>query len=391
MHMMNNKFPCYRIEYSDYPHPEDVVINCVRPTCYLQRSQLASHALKRLPYLFSLLPLRRKPEEVVGKTHADYGSHQLILNLVNSEDMSQEKVGEFVFGHYENRHSTMRKKSLFGLTKTTVENQVFQEFAKEVIQSLCDVDLPHRFGYARLNTIRGARTTAHTDNMRGPTVNLVNFHSESDGPVDARIMVKCWPEFRTSVVQLSGNLYIPFEYTEAENSLVMIGAGFGSVSHNPEDMVRSCKRKFNKVGSATFFEFPSSALDDLQPFGSLNNVVVGIKNGYLQSVPFLNAFDPSGESFGSPSQSMNVLWCDAVKYASVNRHLTTKKQEKPVQVGNIPNKWHMFYGWRFIHWFEGDPMVSRTHVFFRFMREHNTGGSLVRAEDKRRCNFVAKL
>jgi hypothetical protein len=354
-----------------------------------KRKAISKLAIERLSSLFSKLPLRRLPLKSIGVTDEDHGSHHKVLNFVTN-NFQGEVIGDLVFGHHENRHCCSFDSSSFGLTSLTRNNPSVLHFTKAVVMSLCDVRIPHHFGHLRINTIRGARTTPHTDNMRGPTVNLVCFHSATDTVVDARMMVRCWPEFRTSVVELNGDLFIPFLHTECEDSLVMIGPGRGNVSHLTQDLGKHSKAaSVKKKGSATFFEFRSSVVELLRPHGGLNFAVLGLSDGCLQTTPFLSPFDPSGESCKSPTHAMNIPWEEAVKFASAHKHLPSRKNAMTRQVGNVANTWLQFYGWRFIHWFEGDPMVPRTHGFFRFVREHNSGGNLRRKSEPSR-NFVDK-
>ena len=136
-------------------------------------------------------------------------------------------------------------------------------------------------GFIRINAVRGARTIPHTDSIRGPTVNLINFSSLSGNSVNARLMVKCFPAFCTSVVDLYRDLYIPFQYTEIKDFLIMIGPGKTLSSYLPED----CNGSYKDIGfienSAKFYKFNAIILHELVPYRLLNFAVIGIKEGYL--------------------------------------------------------------------------------------------------------------
>ena len=45
------------------------------------------------------------------------------------------------------------------------------------------------------------------------------------------------------------------------------------------------------------------------------------------------------------------------------------------RLASMPHKWYFFYGWRYVHWWEGDPFVNRTHGFTRFVEENISGGN----------------
>ncbi len=200
------------------------------------------------------------------------------------------------------------------------------------------------------------------------------IHTQSDNGCS-----KCWKAFRTSVVSLGVDLFIPFKFSEVEDQLVMIGPGKGSISHLSK---HSFGKRKKPCGSATFFEFPSHVLDDLKPFGHLNVAVLGLKKGRLQTIPFLNAMDFAGLTFSSPNSATMMDWTCAVTQAMSNRQSETIMLEPPRQIGNVSNTWHRFFGWRFIHWFDGDPLAERTHVFFRFVKETNSGGCLATGRGK---------
>lgn len=354
--------------------PGCLPINCKMPSNVQKRVLISERAMFTVAELFPKLKLRRRHADTAGVTDVDYGSHQKMLCFSHNAS-KQCNVGELSLGEYENSHHIFKENSSEnGLTNET-NKQLNLLFCQAVVKSMCAVNVPHPMGYIRINPVCGAMTTPHTDNMRGPTVNLVNFHSANTATVNARLMVRPFPAFKTSVVQLHGNLFVPFQHTEIEDSLVLIGPGRGSQSHLPEDCkhqeIRDCD-----WGSVTFFNFPAKVVDELAPYGHLNFAVLGLKKGFLQTIPFLCQKDPAGMSVNSSTEANLVCWVDALQHATANRQPADSKESMPKAIGNKANFWHQFYAWRFIHWFEGDPMVPRTHVFFRFVRENNTSGCL---------------
>ena len=53
-----------------------------------------------------------------------------------------------------------------------------------------------------------------------------------------------------------------------------------------------------------------------------------------------------------------------------------KEKNKIYTLGEVPHKWYWFWGWRYMHWWDGNPLVPRTHVFMRFIGEVITGASM---------------
>lgn len=126
----------------------------------------------------------------------------------------------------------------------------------------------------------------------------------------------------------------------------------------------------------------------MNPYGLLNFAVLGLKDGSLQTIPFLNSLDPAGKTCCSPTMAVLTKWSHAIDCASQNRQSAGIKNHPPRAIGNKANCWFQFYGWRFVHWFEGDPMVRRSHAFCRFVRENNSGAFL--RVNKGKVNYVCK-
>ena len=218
-----NRNPSHVLMHCNTKDHKSMLINCKIPQEDKDRKDLSKRGFEDVAMLFDWLSYIKRNPKSQGISDKDYGSHQYILNFVNTSN--DRDIGEVMLREYENRHCNKNKLSTrTGLTKKSLE-AVNLSFCKAVVKSLSTSCLPHPLGFIRIDAVRGARTTPHIDNIRGPTVNLVNFSSATVNHVNARIMVKYFPAFCTSVVELHGNLFIPFKYTEVEDSLILIGPG----------------------------------------------------------------------------------------------------------------------------------------------------------------------
>ena len=219
-----------------------------------------------------------------------------------------------------------------------------------------DYSLPHRLKRLRIKTMSGNSTTGHTDGFRGTTMNMFIPHDEGGS-----LMVRPWPEFKTSVVLLDGELYIPFELHIGHDELRMIGLD---------------DRK-EMDGKATYHVFHASDLNRLQPCGKLKHAVAGTDHGLVQVVPFLNKkrTEEMTRSTGAMKRIRLRYLFDNAKKNPHEEGFVAKMKNTTYRLGKVPHKWYFFYGWRYIHWWEGDPSVRRTHGFFRLIEENISGGN----------------
>ena len=191
--------------------------------------------------------------------------------------------------------------------------------------------------YLRVNLVVGAKTAEHTDTMRGATPNFVLFEPNSN----FALAVRLFPEFRCSVVIYDGNYFIPHTVSP-KDGLCMIG---------------------RKGGGVHYYYFPYSAIEHLQPHGSLHgNIVVGIKQQKLQVIPMQYTTVDN-------SKTLELLsFDDALILAKENPQ---KLPRRRLRIIRNNNKMRIFWGWKHAHKYVpgSDHLCRRIHVFFRGMRE----------------------
>ena len=333
---------------------ESMPINVLLPKTHRDRSKMAAAACKQLPLLFSKLKLRKKTAGHVGDHNSDYGNHEEILCFMENSKVDGAPVGRLILGDYENQHNAITETNS-GVTKSTMEVNNLK-YCKAIVQSLADVRIPHPLGYLRIEAVCGAQTIPHLDSMRGPTVNLVNFHQGG-----GCIVIRTFPQFKTSVVTLDGEQYIPFDYSLTRNYLVLIGL--------PN---RKCQQELSKnvQSKAIFHVKPACTIEALKPHGCLKCAVVGLKEGLLQTIPLHSAADPAAHHCSSSKMTYLLPFSSAVHHS---RQHMSECQPLIREVTAEPGRWSAFYGWRYLHWFKGNPMCMRSHVFCWFLREVPVG------------------
>jgi len=191
----------------------------------------------------------------------------------------------------------------------------------------------------------GAKTLLHTDSCHGVTANYVMFHDSL-----GCLAIHWFPRFKSSVVLLDGVKYIPMDCDQTY--LYMYGIG-------PDEL----------NSDATKYRFPIQKLSELEPFGDLNFAVIGIRNNKLQKI---DLFDQH-KVFYSPSDLLLVSIQDSFDMAARLGSTDNKTMNRVVSKFHMRQRWYKFYGWMYAHQYLGEPLVCRTHVFFRAIRQVTTG------------------
>jgi hypothetical protein len=151
--------------------------------------------------------LQRMAVSSQGVTHVNYGGHFLTLNCTNAHG------GKLTIGfYYENdqkivAHGTpMCQKSknylfLLNLIDTSIKEST---------------NIDHPTTFLRAQFLYGAFTQKHTDSFRG---NWYSYIMAFDEGYELSILL--FPNFRTSVVEVSGSNYIPLPYSPRNGFLAI--------------------------------------------------------------------------------------------------------------------------------------------------------------------------
>jgi hypothetical protein len=285
---------------------------------------------------FELFPthlLKTGGANCVGDPNNDYGGHVCILKFPLSPGT---RVGSRSFGlRYENEHHVKGDKVM---CLSSTANLEFLLCLKDSIYAAHPALRSKSPGmFMRADIILGARTSEHTDTMRGATV---NFFAVEPGNNTFTLIERLFPNFRDSVVKYKGSLYIPHKI--CDEGLRLIGM---------------------KDGQAHFFLLPKAEVNNLEAFGDLKDfIVVGIKQAKLQVI----SHEPEviWSTRDLPLKSFDELVQHATEHSA-------KKPHKCFKSHNGGGKWHTFCGWRRAHqWLPvGEHLCKRIHVFYRLMRE----------------------
>ena len=196
--------------------------------------------------------------------------------------------------------------------------------------------------FLQVQLVVGAKTGEHTDTMRGATPNFILI----EGDTTFILRIRKFPNFHSSVVCYQDKYYIP--HSLCPESLVMIGE--------------------NEAGCPNFYKFPAVTVNQLEPVGDLHQfITVGIKQQKIQVLP-------SEYSVHHTTATLGMLtFADVISEAM--RNPVKVKPKRMFWCFNVPNKWHMFYGWKHAHkWIDSVDSwrARRIHVFYRPIREETS-------------------
>lgn len=210
---------------------------------------------------------------------------------------------------------------------TAKENEVCKSFATTVLKSIprSKVDLYNPV----VKPIKGAQTLRHTDAFRGGHYNSLLFLEKPHG---SALVMRTDISFRTSVVELNGKLFIPLGYLP-QDYITFIG-------------LRGEGPKIDK------FLFDGTAADAVRVVGDISDrVVVASSEDSLLVMP---------RGAGPGSKSYPVSFQEFLEEALRNPPARGEDDHR-VYMGEV-GVWSFFQGWRYIHWYEGNPNVRRIHV-----------------------------
>ena len=322
----------------------------------------------------------------IGSTNVDYGGHQKALNFVMPEEiqevqlalngdaqsMAEEgichgKIGTLTIGlAYEGdwkANSRIAGKGERTMCETSEKYLEFLLLVKRMIQPLIHSTLSLVLDDCmRVNILRGARTKAHTDSYKGNAPNLV-FIVNEPGVESGYLCYDTFPVFKHSVVKLHGKFYIPHSFSEASDECRCIGA-------NPDH-----------PSKPIYYVFPSSVIDEMEPYGNLSFGIVGWKaKGTLQIV---EKFEDTC-IYRAPLVFSEYTWDQVLNFASKDR--VHSKPRIRVKRLSKTNTWMKFEATMHRHWWVGIPMSLRYHVFFRTIRETISSSNIIRTG--KRINYI---
>jgi hypothetical protein len=202
--------------------------------------------------------------------------------------------------------------------------------------------------FMRANLVVGAMTSPHIDTMRGNTPNFVLIDTPYDDSVTPfTLQVRLFPNFKTSVVMLDGQLFIPHD--QRRRHLTLIGM---------------------KDNKPHYYVYPTETIERLEAYGDIDGyIVVGIKNKKLQVIPEEYTIYQSTEAM--PLLSLQEVFDIAGRHPA-------SKPKRMFMYFSEPLKWHKFYGWKHSHnLLKGcDHRTRRIHIFYRPVREETAAARL---------------
>ena len=130
-----------------------------------------------------------------------------------------------------------------------------------------------------------------------------------------------------------------------------------------------------------YYIFPSSVIDEMEPHGNLSFGIVGWKaKGTLQVVEKYE----DACIYRAPLIFNEYSWEKIIFWAGKDR--VYKKPRIRVVRLTQTNTWMKFEATMYRHWWVGNPMSLRYHVFFRTIRETISSSNIIRSG--KRINYI---
>ena len=327
----------------------------------------------------------------LGKSTVDYGGHQKALNFplfppdiqqldfvhdgdtipeTESEDELPRptKIGTLTIGlAYEGdwkANSRLAGNGKRKMCKMSEQHLDFLTTIKKMLHPLVHSTLALLMEETmRVNVLRGAQTLAHTDAYKGNAPNFMYIPKEKHVKNPGYLCYDVFPKFKHSVVKIDGKLYVPHSFSEASKECRCIGA-------NPKDPTKPI-----------YYVFPDTIIDRMEPYGDLTFGIVGWKvSGELQII------DKWEDAclYQKPLNFIEYTWDQVIKLAGQSP--VAKKPHRRVYRCDKLNEWMKFEATMYRHWFVGDPMTLRIHVFFRTIREATPSSNVIRKG--KRINYI---
>lgn len=331
----------------------------------------------------------------LGQVNVDYGGHQKALNFPEIQEgvqqvhlalnaqcwleednpcqvvsaapkVSENRMGSVTIGLvYENGYkekSRLAGKGKRKMCEVSEQYIFFLEKVREMLMPMLHPTLQIVVDETmRVNILCGAQTLAHTDSFRGNTPNGL-YIVKQQGIDPGYLCYDPFPKFKYSLVKLWGKLYIPHSFSQASNECRCIGE-HPYIPNKPY-----------------YYVFPASVIDAMEPYGDFDLGVLGwTADGRLQYVP---GYEDVCVYTAPMTFQHTMTWEEAVNYAKP----VTKKPWKRVVVLDKTNTWMLFNAYMYRHWWVGNNMTLRYHVFFRSIREVPTSSNVNRKGMK--INYV---
>jgi hypothetical protein len=289
---------------------------------------------------FPLIDLQRMAAGSQGVSHIDYGGHNWTLNCTHPSG------GKLTIGLcYENDQKSQATGS--PICKNSKKYLSLLKLIESSIKQFTKIDHPTTF--LRVQFLYGGYTQKHTDSFRG---NWYSYIMAFDvvGGYDLTIIM--FPNFRTSVVEVSGSNYIPLSYSSQN--------GFLAITFEANQPM---KRVI----------LHPDAYQTCEPVGDFDFIVVGVKaDGRIQVAPLGYNYAATPKDYGHLTQEQ------------ASRRMTEKRTQ-PYHMFKSFNKvgiWNQFVPWQHIHWLSSGKDVRRVSVFFRPLREVPTSNNFIYKEGK---------
>jgi len=280
-----------------------------------------------------------------SKPTVDYGGFNCIMNHYARPEGSTMPAGTLVRG---SRACFKSRKSETSLPDNGKEYADIMRAAAVSLVTTRFVAWMMRFAFFCLT----AAVTKHTDdNTRGSQPNAMLCLEEGGEMTEDQSV-----NFRCSLMLYHDRYILPVALGPSKWRFVAWdNAGVASITEEPEaDFWLALQKR------------------QLTTIGLLQVCMVELSGGVVRTCPLVDLDDPATHQLPASAAELSPLSLEEA-LSQAQSHPWVPQPNPIRKVRCEPKKWYVFFGWRYIHWYSGNPAVRRIHAFSCPLRSIPTG------------------
>ena len=326
----------------------------------------------------------------VGDTWGDYGGSHESLNFVQPAKDSDARVGKLTYGSLQKddlAHTDLSlRRRIFDTSGKCVGHRelvdsepIYLEWLVRLLFSLCECQLELFYPIAVL--LIGPRTLPHCDSFYGGQPNVARIYREGGS-----LCVDYTIPFRQCVVKFGEDLFVPMGLYHKKGMVLKMlelrrdGSARYTTAYSYE-WLRS--EEVSILGYLPYLVLQSNSTSKVrQPQGQ--SQVVETHN-MVGVVPLYDPYHPESSLLYSSNEATYLSSLEIIAAALACPIRPPEIHVTGIRKYSWADKWFVFNGWQFPHWWEGDPMIPRVNLFSRPMRQVPAGSNTLSEEAKAAC------
>ena len=331
----------------------------------------------------------RKADKV-GNTTGDYGGSHESLNFVELPKGSVARIGKLTFGSLQKddlAHTELSLQrriytscdgalELIGHRELLDSEPIYLDWLLHLLYSMAEAQV--ELFYCAAVLLIGARTKPHLDSFYGGQANVGRISIDGGW-----LCVDYSIPFRQCVVQFGHDFYVPMGLAHKRGQILKMmelrcdGTARMNTAYEYEWLQSD---EVSMVGYLPFLVLQSNVSNKLRrPDGT--SAVVDTAS-MVHVVPLYDPCHPEASLLYSSTEATVLSSLELISAAKANPLRPSEIHSPGVRKYSARDKWFIFNGWQFPHWWQGDPLIPRVNLFSRPARQVPAGSNTMSAEAK---------